>query len=322
MTRRAFRFAVTEGGAMTSGEAWTQYARKVESLGYSTLSIGQHLSRDTVGQIAALATAAAATTSLRIASHPFPIDFYRPAVLALEAATLDLLSNGRLEFGVGAGWLGNDYVAAGIPFDPPGVRIARLEEAVTLFKRLLQGEVVTFTGKHYQVSDLILGVKPVQQPRPPIFVGGGRKRMLSLAGREADIVGLDMTSTTGGTMEMRSWKFDAMAEMATWVQEAAGNRFDDVELHGLIHRVVVTDDRRRAAEEMLQWISSFPPSVLTQCEMSVDDVLETPHALIGTVDQISETLRERREQLGLSYYTVVGQDVDAFAPVVAKLAGT
>jgi probable F420-dependent oxidoreductase len=307
---------------MTSRQAWTAHARKMEELGYSTLAIGQHLSWGSAGQIAALATAAAATTSLRIASHPFPIDFYRPAVLAQEAATLDLLSDGRLELGLGAGWLGGDYVAAGVPFDPPGVRISRLEEAVSLFKRLLQGEVVTFSGTHYQVSGFGLGVKPVQRPHPPLFLGGGRKRMLSLAAREADVVGLDMTSTTAGTMDMVSWKLAAVAEMASWVRAAAGSRANAVELHLLAHFVVVTDDRRRGAEQVLQELASYPPSVLTPCELSIGDILESPHALVGTVEQIADTLRARREQLGISYYSIFGQNAEAFAPVVARLAGT
>jgi probable F420-dependent oxidoreductase len=294
----------------------------VESWGYSTLAIGQHLSWGTAGPIAALAAAAAATSSLRVASHPFPIDFYRPAVLAQEAATLDRLADGRLELGLGAGWLGGDYTAAGLPFDPPGVRIARLAEAVTLIKRLLQGEVVTFSGNHYRASGLSLGVKPVQCPRPPLFLGGGRRRMLALAGREADVVGLDMTSTPAGTMDLRSWKLDAVAEMVGWVREAARDRADAIELHTLIHRVVVSDDRPRGAEQVLRWLESFPPSVLTPCAMSAGDVLESPHALIGTKDQMAETLQARREQLGIAYYTIFAEDAEAFAPVVAQLAGT
>src|SRR5439155_26268441 len=162
----------------------------------------------------------------------------------------------------------------------------------------------------------------VQRAHPPIFIGGGRKRMLSLAGREADVVGVDMTSTPAGTLDMESWKFAAVAEMVSWAREAAGNRADEIELHLLVHRVVVTDDRRRSAEQTLEWIASFPPNVLTPCEMSPGDVLESPHALIGTVNQIAETLRARRDQLGISYYTVFAEDADAFAPVVAKLAGT
>ena len=322
MTKRPFRFGATVQGRFPSREAFAAYARKVKSLGYSTWVIGSHISLGSAGQIAAMATAAATTTTLRIASHAFPVDFYRPTVLALEAATLDLLSDGRLEFGVGAGWLGRDYTAAGIPFDSPGNRIGRLEEAVILFKRLLQGEVVTSSGAHYQVSELGLGVRPVQHPHPPIFLGGGRKRMLSLAAREADIVGLDMTSTPAGTLDWRSWKLGAVEEMVGWVRDAAAGRADAIELQTLVHRVAVTDDRQGGAEQTMQWIASLPSSAVTHCDLTSGDVLASPHALIGTVDQIAETLRARREQLGISYYTVHAADAEAFAPVVAKLAGT
>src|SRR5262245_6431002 len=169
---RPFRFGAAGLMATSLGE-WAACARRVEALGYATLVVGQHPAVNTTGPIAALAATAAATTSLRLASQVVANDFYHPAVLAAEAATIDVLSGGRLEFGLGAGWLRLDYEATGVPFEPPGVRVGRLEEAVGLIKRLFRGETVTFSGAHYRAAGLTLRPPPVQRPHPPIFLGGG-----------------------------------------------------------------------------------------------------------------------------------------------------
>jgi len=187
---RAFRF----GGAAFSAPSWPQWAdnaRRLEDLGYSTLLISDHFNPRNFAAIPALTAAALATTSLRVGCTVFDNDFRHPALLAKEAATLDLLSDGRLEFGIGAGWKKDvDYDRTGIPFDPPGTRVGRLEEAVRLIKRLWTEEAVTFAGRYYHVHELENRPRPMQRPHPPIFIGGGGKRLLSFAAREADIVGV------------------------------------------------------------------------------------------------------------------------------------
>ena len=195
-----FRFGIVS--EVTTREEWVALARRSEALGYSTLLVGEHPSFGGTGPIAAAMAAAAATTSLRVGWHVLANGFRNPVLLAQEAATIDVLSGGRLKLGIGAGWLRTDYDALGIPFPPPGVRVDRLAEAIPLIKRLLGTEAVTHTGAHYQVQDLDLMPKPLQHPHPPLFVGGAGRRMLSLAAREADIVSLDAASTVEGTKDL------------------------------------------------------------------------------------------------------------------------
>ena len=321
MTRRPFRFGVASGSA-PSREAWAENARKIEALGYSTLVTGDHMGFGLFAPGPALMAAADATTTLRLGTHVFANDFRNPVMLAHEAATLDLLSDGRLEFGVGTGWYLGDYTAAGIPLDAPAVRVTRLEEAVGLFKRLFGDEPVTFHGDHYHVEDLDLQPKSLQRPHPPIYVGGGGKRMLSLAGREATIVGVGNSATRGGQMDFARSSPEGTVQKIAWIKEAAGQRFEELELHALYNKVVVTDDRGRAAEEVLHWLEGFPSSIVTNVARSVEDVLAAPYLLVGSVEQILEDLQERRERFGISYITVSDQYVDDFSPVVARLAGT
>ena len=266
--------------------------------------------------------AADATTTLRLGTHVLANDFHNPVMLAQEAATLDLLSEGRLELGIGTGWLAQDYAVAGIPFDPPLTRVKRLEEAVPLVKRLLRGGPVTFSGDYYTVQEMSLLVKPCQTPHLPLYIGGGGKRILSLAGREADIVGLDLKGTPEGGKDVASGSADAILQKVAWVREAAGARFEDIELHVLYNSVTVTDDRRRGAEQTATWLRSFPPGVLANADTSIAGILDSPSYLIGTIDQIVEDLKERREHFGVSYIAVGSDDVEAFAPVVERLAGT
>jgi probable F420-dependent oxidoreductase len=257
--------------------------------------------------------AADATTTLRIGSLVFANDYRHPVVLAKEAATLDLLSDGRFELGIGAGWMTADYEQAGIPLDAAGVRVDRLVESVTILKGLLAGDTVDFDGDHYRIAGLTGTPKPVQQPRPPLLIGGGSHRVLALAAREADIVGVNFDMRSGrledtfgpnGTREHTEAKLD-------WIRKAAGDRFDDLELQIRVHFGMVTTDRESLAAEI------GPAFGLT-----VEEALGTPHALAGTVDQIVDDLVERRERLGISYIGLNADWIDDFAPVVARLAGT
>jgi len=309
--QRPFRFGVTERRAANANE-WREKARIAESHGYSTLNVPDHFG-DQLAPIAALMSAADATTRLRVGSLVFDNDYRHPVVLAKEAATLDVLSGGRLEFGLGAGWLVSDYEQAGIPLDPPGVRIDRMAEALTIIKRLFAGDTVSFTGKHYKVE----GVEPfpsvVQKPHPPIVLGGGGRRMLQLAAREADIVSVNYNLSEGRVNRKvaQTGLAEATAEKLLWIKEAAGDRFSEIELAVSIFVANVTEDRDAMAEAMAPGIGCEP-----------HDILEIPHFLIGTVEQIIEDLKSRRERYGISYLAIPGEAAEAFAPVVERLTGT
>ena len=311
---RPFRFSVQSSSPPrgTDGRAWAALARKVEDLGYSTLTVADHLD-DQFAPVPALMAAADATTTLRVGAMVFCNDYKHPVVLAKEAATLDMLSGGRFELGLGAGWQTSDYEAAGIPFDRAGLRIDRLAEAVTLIKALLADEPTTFVGEHYRVTNLDAQPKPTQRPHPPILIGGGGKRVLTLAGREADIVGVNV-SLPKGVIDA-SCGPDATVEHTDekirWIRDAAGDRWDDLELHVRIHVALVSDDRQSVADVMGPALGLTPAASL-----------RSPHALCGTVDEIVDDLIERRERWGLSAIGLSLDALDSFAPVVERLAGT
>jgi probable F420-dependent oxidoreductase len=307
---RPFRFGVTVP-SVSSGPAWAEKARRVEQLGYAVLAVPDHF-RDQLAPVPALTAAALATTRLRVGSLVFSNDFRHPVVLAKEAATLDVLSGGRFELGLGAGWLRAEYDQAGISFDAPGTRVGRLEEAVTIVKGLLAGERVTFTGRHYAIADLEGRPVPVQRPHPPILIGGGGPRTLSLAAREASIVGLVPRALKDGSgLDRADFGDAALRQKIQWVRAAGGDRFDSLELNALIQAVVVSDQRTPAADQLA-----------SRYRVDRGVVLESPYVLLGTTDEICETIRQRRERYGISYLTVFERDVEVFAPVVERLAGT
>ena len=310
MGKKPFRFGLMVEGAESRAE-WVARARKAEDLGYATFLAADHVFPFQLAPVPALATVAEATTRLRISSFLFANDFRNPALLAREAATLDLLCDGRFELGIGAGWRLEDFTQLGIPFDRPGVRIRRLEEALQVIKPLLAGETVTHCGTYYTVTGLQGHPLPVQKPRPPIHIGGGARRILSLAAREADIVGImPKTRTDGRGADV----FDAQvpaAEKIGWIREAAGERFDELELSVMVLTAAVTDDRA----DTLAKISAR--SYIPEAKL-----LDMPYMLVGNVDQIVEDLQRRREQHGISYITVPEGHMEVLAPVVARLAGT
>ena len=308
---RRFRFGVQVHNA-ASGEDWSRIARRVEELGYSTLFMPDHFG-DQLAPMPALRAAAAATTTLRIGSLVLDNDYKHPVVLAKEAATLDLLSGGRLELGLGAGWMLTDYEQSGIPYDPPKVRVDRFEEGLAVVKGLWGDGAVSFKGEHYTIDGLDGLPKPAQRPRPPILVGGGGKRVLSIAAREADIVGINPNLKSGAVDAdtAQNGMAAATAEKVAWVKEAAGDRFDDLELNCLVFMAQVTEDRQAVAEQFAPLFGVEPA-----------DVLQTPLAMIGTVDEICADLEQRRADYGISYVVVQEAGMEAMAPVVARLAGT
>ena len=310
---KPFRFGVSVRGVRTRAE-WVEKARKIEELGYNALTVPDHLS-DLFAPMPAVLSAAEATKHLRVGTNVLNNDLRHPVLVAREAATVDLLTDGRLQLGLGAGSLRSEYDQAGLGFDPGGARVERLAEAVTIIKGLLKGEQVTFAGRHYRVTGHTIAPLPVQRPHPPILIGGNGPRLLTLAAREADIVGFSgLTFRRGGTAppDLSGWKASSVDERVQLVREAAGaERYAQLELNALVQRVVVTDDRSKAAEELTSRWSQLTPG----------EILQSPYVLIGTVDQMVEDLKLRRERWGISYYVIFEPYLDAFAPVVARLAG-
>jgi probable F420-dependent oxidoreductase len=309
---RTFRFGLMAPRA-DSATHYREIARKAEALGYSTLYVPDHFVDHPLGPIPAMAMAAEATTTLRVGSLVFGNDYRHPVVLARDAATLDLLSDGRLELGIGAGWMTVDYEKAGIPLDPPGVRITRMQEAVTIIKGLMAEGPFTFSGEHYAITDLDGQPKPVQRPHPPLVIGGGGKRVLSYAAREADIVGINANLRSGKADDPDSaisLNPASTDDKIAWVREAAGGRYERLEIQSLVGFQMFTDDARGLAEAMAPAFDTTP-----------DAVLDSPVALVGTLDEMVETLERRRERWDMTYHVIGHDHLDAFAPAVERLAG-
>jgi probable F420-dependent oxidoreductase len=306
-----FRFGIQCRGP-ADPRAWPALARQVEDLGWSTLTIADHFD-DALAPIPGLMAAADATSTLRVGTMVLGNDYRHPVVVAKEAATLDVLTGGRFELGIGAGWMTADYHAAGIPLDEPARRVRRLEEAVTVVKGLWSGAPFTFEGADYRVDGLDGLPRPVTPGGPPIVIGGGGPRVLGLAGREADVVGINV-NLRAGVIDERAFPDgtpEATDRKVAWVREAAGERADRIELQVRVHLAMVTDDRESVVEELAPAFGLTP-----------DEARATPHALVGSVDQICAQLVERRERWGISYLGMSADQLEPFAPVLARLAGT
>jgi probable F420-dependent oxidoreductase len=311
---RPFHFGVNVRSAGSRRE-WMEKARRVEALGYDILNVPDHLT-DMPAPFPALVSAAQATDQLRIGTNVLNNDFRHPVLVAREAAAVDLFSGGRLRLGLGAGGgIRSEYDEAGFDFDRGAVRVARLAEAVLIIKGLLGSDRLTFVGKHYRVTNHTITPLPVQRPRPPILIGGNGRQLLSLAAREADVIGLSgITFRYGGAVppDLSGWRAAAVDERIELIRTVAGGeRFAKIEIEALVQRVIVTDDRRAAAEELT---SRWP-------QLSTDDILQAPYVLIGTVEEIIADLLAYRERWGISSFNVQEFYMEAFAPVVAALAG-
>lgn len=308
---RPFRFAVQVASA-DSGKAWRDRARRIEDLGYSTLYIPDHFG-DQWGPIVGLTVAAEATTTLRVGSLVFDNDYRHPIVLAKELATLDLASEGRLEVGIGAGWMKTDYDESGMPYDNPGERIDRMVEGLAIMKQLWSEGTATFSGRHYTVTAAHGEPRPHSRPHPPIVIGGGGKKVLSYAAREADIIGVNPNLKAGyvGPEVLESTKPPYWKQRIEWIKAAAGDRFGDIELQVLTFFNQITDDRASVVATMAPMVGVEP-----------EEALRIPVAMVGSVAQVCESLEERREEYGFSYIVLHEPEMEDFAPVVAKLAGT
>jgi probable F420-dependent oxidoreductase len=310
---RRFRFGVIAKQARP-GSAFRDLARRVEDLGFSTFFMPDHFVDHPLAPIPGIMAAAAATTTLRVGTLVLGNDYKHPVVLANEAATIDLLSDGRLELGVGAGWMAEDYERGGFPLDPAGVRIARLDESLTVMKGLMADGPFTFHGDHYRIDALDGEPKPVQRPHPPIVVGGGGPKVLALAAKHAQIVGINANLKSGvGTHpdSIASLTAAATDEKLELLRRAAGDAFADLEIQTLTGIVIVTDDRAPIAK-----------GIASAFGVPTELALETPAVLVGSTEQIIEELEARRERWQMSYVVVPEEFIDAMAPVVARLTGS
>jgi probable F420-dependent oxidoreductase len=313
---RPFRFLATVDGYPGFAEL-TSLARKAETVGCSAFVLPDHL----IGQYAPmplLAVVAAATERLRVGTFVLNAGLRHPAVLAQDLATLDVLSGGRLEIGLGAGWNKPEYDAIGIAFEPAGVRISRLTEVITILKGCFAEGPFSFSGEHYIVTGHDGAPKPAQRPHPPIFLGGGSKRLLTLAAREAQIIGLAPRLIQGDPprVDARSLTAAATEEKISWIRAAAGDRFGELELNTYPTGgpAVVTGNPRAEARRRADRIREQ-----TGVELTVEEILDSPHVFIGSIKDLARKFADLRERFGISSFLI--DDLDALAPVVEELAG-
>lgn len=310
MPQRPFRFGVQVRNG-SDAASWAANARRYEELGYSAITMPDHFDEQ-LAPIPALQAIADATTDIRVGALVFDNDYKHPVVLAKELATIDVLSGGRLEIGLGAGWMAIDYERSGIPYDRPGVRIDRFLEGLDIIEGAMGEGAFSYQGEHYTITDYDGFPKPVQQPGPPVLIGGGGPRMLKIAAQRADIVGINATLTSGAVDHST---FDSMTAEATddkveIVRVEAGDRLNDIEMNIRAFLVSVTDD----VDSALEGISAFTGSPTSM-------ISESPFALVGPPSKLVDDLLARRERWGFSYVIVGPDEAEAFAPVVAELTG-
>lgn len=308
VTDRRIRFATQSGGAPT-GQEWLDRAKRIEVLGYGTMTMPDHVVGQSWAPHPALA-AVAATTSLRIGTLVLDNDFRNPLITAREAATLDVLSNGRLELGLGAGWHDRDYQSLGMTFDRGRIRVARLAEAVALMKRLFLEDEVTHEGTYYRTQAAKCAPKTVQQPHPPFLIAGGGPEVLQLAGREADIVAIVPYGAGSRAPSVEDVSFEGARAQLARVRDAAGSRFEKIELSMFVD-VALTTDREATIREIAEKSHSDP-------ELARHSIYRG----IGTLDELQTHLGRLRRELGITYFCLRGPDVEQLGAVVRELAGT
>ncbi len=324
---KPFRFALQSFNTVSPAN-WRSLINKTESLGYSTFFLADHFLSEgpalegtfhppqLLGAVPAIAMALEQTKTLRVGARVFCNDYRHPFVLAKEAATMDYLSEGRLEFGLGAGWIKAEYEAVDLPFDDFPKRFERFAEFVHAYKAFMRGEPLAIDGDFIRWSGFSGTPAPAQAPHPPLMIGGGSKRILEFAGAEANVVSLNFNNRAGmlGPDGMNSGLAAATAKKVQWIKNGAGKRFDAIELEIGAYNTIITDHPEPTAAAIGDALG-----------MTAQDILSHPHCLIGSVDFICEELERRRDTYGISYITVLddGENnmVEAFAPVVARLAG-
>lgn len=310
-----FRF-LADAREIVDGPELAARARRAEQTGYHALVIPDHLIPQ-LSPVPALTWIAAATERLRIAAFVFNNDLHHPAVLAQDLASLDVLSDGRLDVAIGAGWSRPEYDAIGLPFDRTPVRQARLAEAVAVLKGAFGDEPFSFSGAHYTITDFDGQPKPVQKPHPPFLIGGGGRRTLELAAREAQIVGLAPRILASAKSDPQSITVAGTAEKIGWVRAAAGDRFDSLELNVYPSGtpVSVTDHALSEAKEVAARLAGR-----TAVDLTPEEILESPHIFIGSISSLTDKLIRQREELGIS--SIMIGEMGPLDPIVERLAGT
>jgi probable F420-dependent oxidoreductase len=311
---RKFRFIGQVSKALDPRQLADE-ARAAEALGYSVVVISDHLVPQ-LGALAALTAIATATNLIRLGPFVLNNDLRHPVVLAQELASIDLLSRGRLEIGIGAGWNQAEYVTTGIPFDPPAVRIERLRESIAVLDGCFADGSFSAVGRHYQVTEHDGQPKPLQRPRPPLLVAGGGHRILTLAGQTADIIGLAPVPPAPGSAQRFDASEAAVRRQVNWLREATGSRWATVEIniHPALAPVTLTDRPRQEAATILGRLQG------RYGNLEPDELLASPFSLIGSVDQITEKIQRLRDLFGISSYHL--GPVGTLANVIARLAGT
>jgi len=306
---RPIRFATQTGGAPTA-EEWFARGKRIEALGYDTLAMPDHMVGGAWAAMPALAALAQVTTKLRFGTLVIDNDFRNPAVFAREVAVLDVLSGGRFELGMGAGWFDRDYQGTGIPFDRGRVRVARLAEAITLMKRLFTEEQVDFSGTYYKVEKAECRPKTIQQPHPPLMIAGGGPEILTLAGREADIVAVVPAGITGsGKLAADAVTLETMRAQAQLVRDAAGSRADQI-VFSIFLDCVLTDDREKTIAGMAE-TAKVDPALIHR----------SAYRGIGTLPEITAHIRKVRDEVGITYFCLRGPDVEKLGPILSELSG-
>lgn len=320
---KPFRFGL-QAYAPNSGKEWRELARKAEASGFSSFHLADHIIGpgpaltatghpvQTVAAIPAMAVAAEATSTIKVGCRVLCVDYRNPVMLAKEVATLDFFSEGRLELGLGAGWLQGEYEAIGVPFDRAGVRIDRFEEVIALLRASFAEGELNIDTPHVHAVGFEAVPKPFTKAGPPIMIGGGAKRILTIAGREADIVSLNFNNSSGklGAAGIGSSTAELTDQKIQWIKDGAGARFDEIEIEIAAYFTIVTPDGEGTRAKMAPMFGMTP-----------EVFAEHPNALIGTVDEICDRIVERRERFGISYVSFGASVIDAVIPVVERLAG-
>ena len=323
---RPIRFGLVASGTEVADLVTT--AQTAEDIGFSSIALNDHFN-STAAPMLGLQAMAAATSQIRIATSVLNQDLRHPTVLAKEAATLDVLSGGRLELGLGAGWVRADYDQSGIAFDTAGTRIDRLEENIAVLRGLFGPSPLTFRGSHYAVTDLDGTPKPAQSGGPPIMIGGGGRRLLSMAAERADIVQvLGAAFGTRGAVvdDLSSFRTESFEERLDWIRSAAGTRFDELELSLMLVFVAISDDVEETAKGFLDMVTGAVARYggeVGEVDVELQTLLDSPVVAIGTLTEVCEKLTRVRNTLGFNYFvTPYPASMEALAPIFTRLTGT
>jgi probable F420-dependent oxidoreductase len=307
-----------QAAGVNDPDDWLALARCAESTGYASFMVPDHLGR--LSAFPALMAAASVTRNIKLSTYVLNQDFRRPAVLAQEAASVQLLTNGRLELGIGAGWAIREYTQAGLQYDDAATRVSRFDEYLQVVKGLLSAtEPFSFDGRFFHLEEY--APLPKYSTPPPILVGGGSPHILRISGRLADIISISTRASPDGRVDMPNLALGAVEKKLRYIRESAGERFDQIELNMTVRDVCIAEDRRAAARQLLASWASRPRLLANVEHVTEDDVLNSPHVAIGSPQQIVEQFETARERWGIAYIEVSSTDADAIAPVIEQLAG-